>query len=259
MQAPRGPILASEALARRAVTRAELRRDYVGIYPGVWVPRESQRTARQRLRRVAVVAPPRVLAGVSASAMLGAKWIDGDAPAELVHSNRRAPPLLTVHTDTLLPGEVQMVRGLPVTTAARTAFDLGRRLPTTEGVQRVDALMNATDLKVVDIAAVADAHRAPEGCGSSIPRCGLSTTGPNRRMSRSPGCDSYKPVSRYHRLKYRCTTPRATSALASTWVGRNTSSAPTSRAPTIGLTPSSGNVTRSVTTSSPRPAGSTSG
>ncbi|GFG68340.1 hypothetical protein [Mycolicibacter senuensis] len=164
MQAPRGPILASEALARRAVTRAELRRDYVGIYPGVWVPRESQRTARQRAYAAWLWSRRRgVLAGVSASAMLGAKWIDGDAPAELVHSNRRAPPLLTVHTDTLLPGEVQMVRGLPVTTAARTAFDLGRRLPTTEGVQRVDALMNATDLKVVDIAAVADAHRGARG------------------------------------------------------------------------------------------------
>jgi hypothetical protein len=100
-----------------------------------------------------------VLGGLSASALHGAKWIDGDTPAELIHTNRRAPPLLTVHTDTLLAGEIQTIRGMPATTAARTAFDLGRRLPLVEGVQRIDALMNATGLKAGDVAAVADAHR----------------------------------------------------------------------------------------------------
>jgi len=99
-----------------------------------------------------------VLAGLSASALLGSKWIDSDTPAELIHTNRRPPPLLLVHDETLLPGETQTVRGMPVTRPARTAFDLGRRLPLTEGVQRIDALMNATGLKVVDIEAVADAH-----------------------------------------------------------------------------------------------------
>lgn len=95
--------------------------------------------------------------------MLGSKWIDADTPAELIHINRRAPPLLTVHTDTLLPGEIRTIRGMPTTTAARTAFDLGRRLGLTEGVQRIDALMNATGLKVLDIAAVAAAHRGARG------------------------------------------------------------------------------------------------
>ncbi len=90
--------------------------------------------------------------------MLGAKWIDGDTPAEIIHSNRRAPALLTVHTDVLLPAEVRTIRGIPVTTPARTAFDLGRRLGLTEGVQRIDALMNVTDLKVVDIEEVAGTH-----------------------------------------------------------------------------------------------------
>ncbi|MGV0734041.1 hypothetical protein [Mycolicibacter sinensis] len=164
MRPPRGAFRASEALAAGALTRSRLRRDYVGIYPGVWVPREMQLTARDRAYAAWLWSRYHgVLAGLSASAVLGAKWIDAETPAELVHSNRRAPSLLTVHTDTLLPGEVQMVRGMPVTTAARTAFDLGRRLPTTEGVQRVDALMNATGLKVVDVAAVADAHRGARG------------------------------------------------------------------------------------------------
>src|SRR5829696_10257372 len=68
-----------------------------------------------------------------------------------IHTNRRPPPLIVVRADVLLPGEAQTVGGLPVTTLARTAFDLGRRLEVEKGVQRIDALMNATDVKVADV------------------------------------------------------------------------------------------------------------
>jgi hypothetical protein len=95
--------------------------------------------------------------------MLGAKWIDGDLPAELIHTNRRPPPLITVRTDELHSDEMLTIRGLPVTTAARTAFDLGRHLGLNDGVQRIDALMNATDVKVDEIEAVADTHRGVRG------------------------------------------------------------------------------------------------
>ncbi|WP_067970157.1 hypothetical protein [Mycolicibacter icosiumassiliensis] len=163
MRSPQRPFRAAEALARGGVTRAQLHRDYVRIYPGVWTPR-GPLTASDRARAAWLWSRRRgVLAGLSASAMLGAKWIDPDSPAELIHDNRRAPPLLTVHSDTLLPGEAQTVRGMPVTTAARTAFDLGRRLDLTAGVQRIDALMNATGVKVLDVAAVADVHRGARG------------------------------------------------------------------------------------------------
>ena len=52
-------------------------------------------------------------------------------------------------------GETRRVDGMLVTSAARTAFDIGRRLELVAGVQRVDALMNATDVKVSDIESVA--------------------------------------------------------------------------------------------------------
>lgn len=146
------------------VTPDLLRRDYVAIYPGVWVPREADLTPVHRAHAAWLWSRRHgVLAGLSASAVLGAKWIDADTPAELIHANRRAPPLLTVHSDALLPGETRKVRGLPTTTAARTAFDLGRHLGLSEGVQRIDALMNATDLKAVEVMAVADAHRGARG------------------------------------------------------------------------------------------------
>lgn len=164
MAAPHGPFRAAEALAAGALTASRLRRDCVGVYPGVWLRRDVPLTATRRAHAAWLWSRgDGVLAGLSAAAMLGAKWIDPDTPAELVHTNRRAPPLLTVHTDTLLPAETRTARGLPVTTAARTAFDLGRRLDLRAGVQRIDALMNATDLKVVDVAAVAAAHRGARG------------------------------------------------------------------------------------------------
>ena len=104
-----------------------------------------------------------VLAGLSASAMLGAKWIDADEPAVLIHTNRRPPRLITVRSDILLASESQLIDGMSVTTPARTAFDLGRRLGLEEGVKRVDALMNATDVKVNDIDAIAVRHRGVRG------------------------------------------------------------------------------------------------
>lgn len=149
MQSIEWPFRAAEALAAGALTFRELRRFHAGVYPGVWAPRDVELSADQRARAAWLWSGrDGVLAGLSASSMLGAKWMEPGTPAELVHTNRRPPPLIVVHTDALLPGETKTVCGMPATTAARTAFDLGRRLGLKEGVQRIDALMNATDVKV---------------------------------------------------------------------------------------------------------------
>lgn len=95
--------------------------------------------------------------------MLGAKWIEGDSPAELVHTNRRPPPMILVQTAVLPDNETTAVDGMTVTTAARTAFDLGRRLSVRQGVQRIDALMNATRLTVHEVVAVVDRHPGVRG------------------------------------------------------------------------------------------------
>lgn len=71
--------------------------------------------------------------------------------------------MLTVHTDDLADGETQRVGGMRVTTAARTGFDIGRRVGPVSGVQRLDALMNATDVKLSDIDAVAAMHPGVRG------------------------------------------------------------------------------------------------
>jgi hypothetical protein len=50
-----------------------------------------------------------------------------------------------------------------VTTAARTAFDIGRRLPAAQAVPILDALLNATGIKPGDVVAVADRHPGARG------------------------------------------------------------------------------------------------
>ncbi len=158
------PFLAAEALDAHALTFRELRRFHTAIYPGVWAPRGVEIGTVERARAAWLWSGRRgVVAGLSASAVLGAKWIDADTPAELVHDNRRPPTRISVRHDKLLPGEVQSAGGMLVTTRARTAFDLARRLDFTSAVQRIDALMNATDIKTDDVHAVAASHPGVRG------------------------------------------------------------------------------------------------
>lgn len=90
--------------------------------------------------------------------------MDASTPAELIYGNRRPPPMMTVHSDTLLPGETVQVGAMTVTSAARTAFDIGRRTSSRPRVlQRLDALANATDVKRGDVEAVAIQHPGARG------------------------------------------------------------------------------------------------
>lgn len=158
------PFRGAEAVESGALSARQLAAFYTAIYPGVYAPRGVELSATQRARAAWLWSRrDGVLSGLSASALLGARWIGPAVSAEMVHGNRRTPRLLTVHTDALRPGETTRVDGMSVTTAARTAFDLGRRLPTTEAVQRMDALINATGLEAAEIERVIDVHPGVRG------------------------------------------------------------------------------------------------
>jgi len=160
------PFRGTEAVAAGALSVRELYRFYRPVYPGVYAPPDVEPSAIQRAVAAWLWSRRRgVVAGLSASAVLGTKWINGLVAAELVHHNRRAPQMLTVHSDELSLGEITEVDGMTVTTPARTAFDLGRRLNLKDGVKRIDALMNATQLKVVEIESVIEGHPGVRGIG----------------------------------------------------------------------------------------------
>jgi hypothetical protein len=62
-------------------------------------------------------------------------------------------------------GEICLIDGIPVTTPARTAFDLGRRkeLELLDTVIRLDALANATGLAAFEVDELAASHRGARG------------------------------------------------------------------------------------------------
>jgi hypothetical protein len=94
--------------------------------------------------------------------------------------------MMTVHTDAPAACEIQRVDGMRVTTAARTAFDIGRRRELVEGVQRVDVLMNATDVKFCDFEAVVAAHQKVHTTGR-IRDSGDGTPSATRGWPKSEG------------------------------------------------------------------------
>lgn len=158
------PFRAAEALDQGLLTYRELRRFHAAIYPGVWVARGIDLSPADLARAAWLWSGRRgVIAGLSASALHGARWIEPNTPVELVHTNRRPPRLIVVRGDRLLDGETEVIGGLPVTTPARTGFDLGRRWKPAAAVPRIDALMNATDVKATEIDAVIARHRRVRG------------------------------------------------------------------------------------------------
>ncbi|MDX1892444.1 hypothetical protein [Mycolicibacterium sp. 050158] len=73
------------------------------------------------------------------------------------------PPGIIVRGDAIADDELCELGGIPCTTAARTAYDLGRRTPRDQGIVRVDALLNATRCAVTDVETIAAGHPGARG------------------------------------------------------------------------------------------------
>lgn len=135
----------SAAVAAGLVTPGLLRGPgYDRLFPDTFAPAGEHRPDL-RLRSLAAylwAGPGAVLCGYSAAELLGASCGPAPAPAEVTtaHGGPRSRPGVRVHRDALHPGEIVEIRGVRVTSRMRTAFDLARWLPLTEGVVAVDAL-----------------------------------------------------------------------------------------------------------------------
>ena len=158
------PFVGTDVLRARTLTDHELRRACTRVYRNVYVRRGVELSAQSR----AVAAwlwsgKEAVVAGNSAAALLGAKWVDARAPAELITGRKRPPPLIITRNETLLAGETVLVNAIPVTSPSRTAFDLGRRQGLQTAVVRIDALARATGFTVPDVEVLIDIHRGARG------------------------------------------------------------------------------------------------
>lgn len=153
----------SEAIAGK-LSEYALRRWYQPIFRDVYIPKGQAATIHDRALGAWLWSKRRaVIAGVAASALHGAEWIDPDVAIELVMSFPRPPRGIVARNESLADDEITCVAGLPVTTVARTAFDLGRHLPRRQALVRLDALMRATPFSVEDVKRIAKRHEGARG------------------------------------------------------------------------------------------------
>ncbi|WP_078325422.1 type IV toxin-antitoxin system AbiEi family antitoxin [Mycobacteroides salmoniphilum] len=160
-----GAFLGSEALRAGLLTRHTLITNYVAWHKDVYIPRGVVITPTIRAEAAWLRSRRRgVLAGFSAAALLGARWIDPSRSAEIVddHNRRREPGVVTLRS--VLPAdEVCIVRGMCVTTPARTALDLAGRYPDAHVVPAIDALCQATGLTTAEVLSLAERYRGRRG------------------------------------------------------------------------------------------------
>src|SRR5699024_3273442 len=154
------------------------------VLPGIYLPRGVEMTALQRAHALELWARGRVvLAGYSAAALWGAKWIDAREPAAC---NARwkicAPEGVDAYYDRLAAHDVCAMLGTPLTTPVRTAFDLTRRLPRVKAVAAVDALYQTGTVSKSHLTAYASARPGVRGVGRAREVIAMSDEGAESRQ-----------------------------------------------------------------------------
>lgn len=169
--------MGSDAVRRGTLSSHQLRAQFRAIYPDIYLPAHAARSLRTRSVAAWLWSGRRgVLAGLAAAALHGSSWIDDDQPIELIWRNPHPPAGVITRNQRLEPDEITRVAGLPVTTPARTAFDLARQRPRGEAVARLDALMRATPFSTAEVLMLAE--RRPRARGLRKLRAALPLVDP---------------------------------------------------------------------------------
>lgn len=165
------PFLGTEALRAGVVRKHQLRSSRcVALFPGVYVPADHELTFADRVEAAWLWSHRQaVVAGLSASRLHGAQWVPDTDPVELIWTNARTPPGIRTSALTLLPGEAVTLGAQPVTSLARTAFDLARRPPLWRAVETLDALGAAAPFDPADVLSLVERHRGERGV-RQVPR-----------------------------------------------------------------------------------------
>ena len=159
-----GVFIGSEALAAGKVTRNDLRRHYRRLFPDVYGP--AAPTLQDRARGAWLWSGRRgVIAGVAASALHRANWVAAEQPVEMLWHSTRPPAGVVVRKEAYAVDETTMFFDVPVTTPARTLFDLGRHLLRDEAVARMDALLWMARVTVDDVGPLIARYPRARGLG----------------------------------------------------------------------------------------------
>ncbi|MET4431458.1 hypothetical protein [Mycolicibacterium sp. 624] len=158
------PFIGTEAVAAGRLTPYALRSRFVAVHRDVYISRGAELSAISRAKAAWLWSGRAgVVAGQSAAALHGAKWVDAAAPAELLHPNRRPPPGIRTWSDRVEDDEVHVIGGIAVTNPARTALDIARRYEVDRAVTALDALARATRLKSADVELLAERYCGRRG------------------------------------------------------------------------------------------------
>jgi hypothetical protein len=158
------PFVGTEALADGRLSRYALRSRYRPVYRNVYVPAGYELSAVSRgVAAWLWSGRAATLVGLSAAALHGMRWCDAAFPAEVYRRNGKPVDGIVIHRDEMHEDEVCIVRGIPVTTPARTALDLGRRKGLTTALIRIDALANRTGVKPAEVERLARRHPGIRG------------------------------------------------------------------------------------------------
>lgn len=162
------PFIGSEAVADKTLTPYALRSRFRALYPDVYLPPDAELTAATRACAAWLWSRRRsIVAGRSAAALLGAKWVDGRLPAQIRWENRHRPDGIETWSDAIADEELTTVHGMPTTTPARTALDIACRYRFGAAVAAIDALARATRLRIADVEALARLHSGRRGIRSA--------------------------------------------------------------------------------------------
>jgi uncharacterized protein DUF559 len=155
--------LGQEALGD-GLPRHVLRTFYKPLFRGVYVPKRATPDLHDKTVGAWLTSNRAgVVAGLAASALHGADWVDDDEPIELLIQERRRQRGLTIRMDRVADDEIMTIAGLPVTNPARTAFDVGRYRERYDAIGRLDALMRSAPFRAADVTALIQRYGSVRG------------------------------------------------------------------------------------------------
>jgi hypothetical protein len=154
----------SRAVGGGQLTRHHLRTRFEAVLPDVYVPEFAEMTTADRARAAVLWSRGRgVVAGVTAAALHGARWVDDGEAVELIWRNQHAPDGVITRNERIQNDEIIVIDGITTTTTARTALDLGRHLGRDAAVARLDALAHATALSAGEVEPLMVRYRGSRG------------------------------------------------------------------------------------------------
>lgn len=180
------PFIGSDAVASGRLTPYALRSRFIAIHPDIYLPRDARITAAIRAQAAWLWSRRRgVIAGQSAAALHGAKWVDANRPAEMLYGNRHQPAGIRTWADRIEDDEVETVRGVRATTPERTALDIACRYRLDPAVAAIDALARATKLKIADVDVLVQRYAGRRGIKNA--RAALDLVDPGAESPRETG------------------------------------------------------------------------